>query len=156
MAYICVYVCVCVCTLKLLSWVQLFVAPWTIAHQAPLPMEFSRQKYWSGLLFPSPGDFPNPGLICVSCVSCIGRWIIYWWVTWEATWCEEPTHWKKPWCWERLRSGGEGDDRRWDGWMASLIQWIWTRANSGRWWRTGKPSVLQSIGLQRVGNNWAT
>ena len=40
-----------------------------------------------------------------------------------ATWCKEPTHWKKPWCWERLRAGGEGDDRGWDGWMASLTQW---------------------------------
>ena len=52
----------CVCALKLLSWVQLFMAPWTMAHQAPLPMEFSKQKYWSGLPFPSPGDFPNPGI----------------------------------------------------------------------------------------------
>ena len=39
------------------------------------------------------------------------------------TWCEEPTHWKRPWCWERLRAGGEGNDREWDGWMASWIQW---------------------------------
>ena len=42
-----------------------------------------------------------------------------------ATWCEEPTHWKRPWCWERLRAGGEGDDREWGGWMASLTQWTW-------------------------------
>ena len=62
----------CVCALKLLSWVQLFMAPWTMAHQAPLPMEFSKQKYWSGLPFPSPGDFPNPGLI--PCFLCLLRW----------------------------------------------------------------------------------
>ena len=65
-----------------------------------------------------------------------------------ATWCEELTHWKTPWCWERLREGGEGGDRGWDGWMASLIQETWVWANSRRWWRTGKPDVLQSMGSQ--------
>ena len=69
---------------------------------------------------------------------------------------EEPIHWKRPWCWERLKAGGEGDDRGLDGWMASLTQWTWLCASSGRWWRTGKPGVLQSVGLQRVGHNWAT
>ena len=49
-----------------------------------------------------------------------------------ATWCEEPTHWKRPWCWERLRAGGEGDDSGRDGWMASLTRWTWIWANSGR------------------------
>ena len=53
-----------------------------------------------------------------------------------ATWCEETTHWKRPWCWERLKAGGEGDDRGWDGWMASLTQWTWVWANSRRQWRT--------------------
>ena len=62
-----------------------------------------------------------------------------------ATWFEEPTHWKRPWCWERLKAGGEGADRGWDGWMASLTQWTWGWANSGRQWRTGKPGVLQSV-----------
>ena len=68
---------------------------------------------------------------------------------------EEPTHWKRPWLWERLKAGGEGDDRGWDGWMASLTQWTRLWASSGRWWRTGKPGVLQSMGSQRVGHNWA-
>ena len=67
-----------------------------------------------------------------------------------ATWCEELTHWKRPWCWERLKARGEGDDRGWDGWMASPTQWTWVWANSRRWWRTGKPGVLQLMGLQRV------
>ena len=49
-----------------------------------------------------------------------------------ATWCEEPIHWKGPWCWEKLRARGEGDDRGWGGWMASWTQWTWVRANSGR------------------------
>ena len=69
---------------------------------------------------------------------------------------QEPTCWKRPWCWERLRAGGEGGDRGWDGWMASPAQWTRISANSGRSWRTGKPGVLQSMGLQRVGYNLAT
>ena len=72
-----------------------------------------------------------------------------------ATWCEELTHWKRPWCWERLRSGG-GDDRGWDGWMASLTRWTWVWASSGSWWWTGKLGVLQYMGLQRVGHDWVT
>ena len=58
----------------------------------------------------------------------------------------------------KIEGGGEGDDRGWDGWMASTTQWTWVWANSGRWWRTGKPSVLQSMGSQRVGHdsNWTT
>ena len=62
-----------------------------------------------------------------------------------ATRCEEQTHWKRPWCWERLRAEGEGNDR-WDGWMSSPTQWTWVWANSGRWWRTGKPDMLCSMG----------
>ena len=62
-----------------------------------------------------------------------------------ATWCKELSHWKRPWCWERLKAGGEGDDRGWDGWMASLTQWTWVWVNSGSWWWTGKPGVLQSV-----------
>ena len=63
-----------------------------------------------------------------------------------ATWCEEPTHLKRPWCWERLKAGGEGDDRGRDGWMASLTQWTWVWASSRSWWWTGKPGMLQSMG----------
>ena len=80
---------------------------------------------------------------------------------------EVPIHWppdaqrwligKHPaWCWERLRARGERSDRGWDGWMASLAQWTWVWANSGRWWRTGNPGVLQYLGSQRVRHNWAT
>ena len=59
-----------------------------------------------------------------------------------ATWCEELTHWRRPWCWERLKAGGEGDDRGWDGWMASLTWWTWVWINSRSWWWTGKPGML--------------
>ena len=68
-----------------------------------------------------------------------------------ATWCEELTHLKRPWCWERLRAGGEGDIRGWDGWMASLTQWTWVWVKSGSWWWTGRPGVLWFMGSQRVG-----
>ena len=73
-----------------------------------------------------------------------------------ATWCEELTHWKRLWCWERLKVGEEGDDRGWDSWMASLTQWTWVWPSSRRWWRTGTLGLLQSIGSQRVGNDWVT
>ena len=58
------------------------------------------------------------------------------------------------WCWEGLGAGGEGDDRGWDGWMASPTRWTWVWVNSGSWWWTGRPGVLQFMGLQRVGHDW--
>ena len=73
-----------------------------------------------------------------------------------ATWCEELTHWKTPWCYERLKAGGEGDDRGWDGWMASPAQWTWVWESSRSWRWTGRPGVLQSTGSQKVGHNWVT
>ena len=73
-----------------------------------------------------------------------------------ATCGEELIHWKRPWCWERLRAGGEGGDRGWVGWTGSLTQWTWVWASSGRWRRTGKTGRLQSIGSQRVGHDLAT
>ena len=69
--------------------------------------------------------------------------------------CEEPTHWKRPWYWERLRAG-EGGNRGWDGWMALSTQRTWIWANSGRWWGTGKPGMLQSMGSQRAAHYWAS
>ena len=73
-----------------------------------------------------------------------------------ATWCEELTHWKRPLCWEGLKAGREGDDRGWDGWMASPTLWTWIWVNSRSWWWTGKPGMLQSLGLQTVRQDWAT
>ena len=65
-----------------------------------------------------------------------------------ATWCEELTHWKRPWCWDRLKAAGEGDDRGWDVWMASPVRWTWVWTSSGSWWWTGMLGVLQCMGLQ--------
>ena len=77
-----------------------------------------------------------------------------------ATWWEKLTHqlwwWERPWCWERLKVGGEGDDRGWDGWMAWPTQWKRVWVDSGCWWWTGRPGVLQFMGSQRVRHGWAT
>ena len=73
-----------------------------------------------------------------------------------ATWWKELTHWETPWCWGRLKAGGEGEERGQDGWMESHAWWIWVWASSGSWWWIGKPGVLQSIGSQRVRQHLAT
>ena len=73
-----------------------------------------------------------------------------------ATSCEELIHCKRLWCWEGLGAGGEGDDRGWDGWRASLTRWMWVWVNSGSWWWTGRPDVVWFMGSQRVGHFWAT
>ena len=65
-----------------------------------------------------------------------------------ATWCEDLTHLKRPWCWKRLRARGEGDDKGWVGWMASQTQWTSIWVNSRSWWWTGRPGLLQFTGSQ--------
>ena len=86
--------------------------------------------------------------------SSISHWKDWCW-SWNsntlATWCEELTHWKRAWCWERLKGGGEGDHRGWDGWMASPTRWKWVWVNSVSWWWTGRPGMLQF-----KGHDWAT
>ena len=72
-----------------------------------------------------------------------------------ATWREELTHLKRPWGWETLRTGREGDDKGWDGWMALPTRWMWVWVNSGSWWWSGRPGVLWFMGLQKVGHGWA-
>ena len=73
-----------------------------------------------------------------------------------ATWYKELTHWKRPWCWERLKATGERDNRGWDGWMASSTQWTWDWVNSRSWWWTGRPGMLWSMGSPRVRHDWVT
>ena len=70
--------------------------------------------------------------------------------------CEELTHWKRLWCWEGLGAEGEGDYRGWDRWMASPMWWTWVWVDSGSWWWTGRPGVLQFMGLQRARHDWVT
>ena len=85
---------------------------------------------------------------------------IHWCWSWSSntlvTWCEECTHCKRPWSWERLKAGGEVDNRGWDGWMASLTQSTWVWVNSESWWWTGRPGMLQSMGSQRFRHDWET
>ena len=114
-----------------LCWRRLLRVPWT-----------ARRSNQSILKEVSPG-------------CSLEGWCCSWNSNTLATWCKELTHWKRSWCWERLRAG-EGDDRGWDGWMASPTQWTWVWTNSSRWLRTGKPGMLQSMGSQRVRHNWGT
>ena len=83
-----------------------------------------------------------------------------WYWSWNSNtlvnWCKEPTHWKRLWCWERLKVGGEGDDRGWEGWMASPTRCTWVWVDSGSWWWTGRPGVLRFMGSQRAGHDWVT
>ena len=98
-------------------------------------------------------SFPDLYLISVNCCD---NWCWSWNSNTLATWCEELTHWKRPWCRERLKAGVEGDDGGWDGWMASPTQWTWIWVNSRSWQWTGRPGVLQSMRLQRVRHDWVT
>ena len=93
-----------------------------------------------------------------------GKWLIClglgpqfhpWTCSPQPPWWPE-SQWKRLWCWEGLGAGGKGDNRGWDGWMASPTQWTWVWVNSGSWWWTGRPGVLRFMGSQRVGHDWAT
>ena len=113
------------------SW--LFATPWTVAHQALLAHGIFQARILEGVAISSSrGSSPPRDQACVSCISCIDR---------QAN---------------SLPLGGEGDDRGWDGWMASPTRRAWVWVNSGSWWWTGRPGMLQFIGSQRVRHNWAT
>ena len=88
-------------------------------------------------------------------LTCV-NWCWSWNSNTLATSCKELTHWKRPWYWEGLGAGGEGDARGWDGWMASPTQSAWVWVNSRSLWWTGRPGVLRFMGLQRVGYHWVT
>ena len=107
-------------------WRRLLRVPWTV------------QRPNQSILKEINPEFSLEGLVLKLKLQYLG------------TWCKEPTHWKRPWCWERLRARGR------DGWMVSSTQWIWVWANTRKWWRTGKPGMLLSFGLQsRTGlSNW--
>ena len=106
---------------ELWCWRRLLRVPWTARrYNQSILKEISHWKDW--------------------CWSCNSNTL--------ATWCEELSHLKRPWCWQRLTAGGEGDDRGWDGWMALLTRCSWLWASSGNWWWTGEPGVLPSMMLQ--------
>ena len=119
--------------------------------------------------FPASGSFPmsqlfsaggqSTGISASTSVLPMNTqdWFHLGWTGWIssslATWCKELTHLKRPWCWERVRAGGEGDDRGWDGWIPLPTQWTWVWVNSESWWWTGRPGILQFMGSQRVGHD---
>ena len=114
--------------------------------------------YWKRLLrVPWTARRSNQSILKkISLEYSLEDWCWSWNSNTLATWFEVLTYWKRLWCCERLKAGGESDDREWDGWMASLTQWTWVWVNSRTWWCTGRPDMLQSMGLQRVGHDWVT
>ena len=153
-----IYVCVCIYIYSCFShYIWLLVSPMACALPGSSVHGISQARILEWIAMPSSrGSFWWMEWTHVFCLACgsftpepTGK-------PYLATWCKELTHWKRPWCWERLKVGGEGDDRGWDGWMASLTQWTWVWISSGSSWGTGKPGLLQSMGLQRVGHDWAT
>ena len=123
--------CHCLINCFWTDWKRLFRVPWTARSNQSILKKSVLNIHWKD-------------------------WCWSWTSNTLATWREELTHWKRPWCWERLKAGGEVIDRGWDGWMASPTQWTWVWASSRSWWWTGKPGVLQSMRSQRVGHYWAT
>ena len=134
-------------------------------------MGFSRQQYWNGLPFPSlvdhilsdsweslglQGDPTSPSQRRSVLDVHWKDWCWSWNSNTLATWCKELTYLKRPWCWEGLKAGGEGDNRGWDGWMASPTQWTWVMVNSKSCWWTGRPVILWFTGSQRVRHGWVT
>ena len=102
-------------------WIRLLRVPWTARRSKSIPKEISPGCSLEGLMLKLKLQY-------------------------FGTSCKELTHWKRPWSWEGLGAGGEGNDRGWDGWMASPTRWTWVWVNSGSWWWTGRPGVLQSVG----------
>ena len=107
------------------------LVPWPGVEPSPLAVKVQSPNHWT------TRELPWHLLLSV-CVSIM------------VTWCEELTPWKRPWCCKRLKAGGEGDDRGWDGRMASPTPWTWVWASSGRWWSTEELGVVQTREAQRV------
>ena len=127
---------------------------WTVKKVEHWGIDSFELWYWRRLLrVPWTARRSNQSILKAISPGCSfeGETSILW-----PPWCEELTHLKIPWCWERFRLGEEGDDRGWGGWMASLTWWIWVWVHSGSWLWTGRPGVLQSMGSQRFGHNRGT
>ena len=126
---------------------------WTVKKGERWRIDAFELWCWRRLLrVPWTAKRSNPSVLSVHWKD----WCWSWNYNTLATWWEELTHWKRPWCWGRLKAGGEGDDRGWGGLMASSARWTWVWASFRSWWWTGKPCLLQSMGSQRVGHNWET
>ena len=129
---------------------------WTIKKAEHWRTDASELRCWRRLLrVPWTARRSNQSILKEITPEYWKNWCWSWSSNTLATWYEELTHWIRPWCWERLKAA-EGDDRGWDGWMASPTRWAWVWVNSRSWWWTGRPGVLQSVQLQRVGHDWVT
>ena len=117
---------------ELWCWRRLLRVPWTARSNQSILRKSVQNIHWKGW--------------CWGWSSNI----------WQPVACKELTNWKRPWSWERLRAGGEGDDREWSVWMASPTRWTWVWVSSRSWWWTGKPGILQSMGLQGIRHDWMT
>ena len=129
------------------SWVPKNWCFWTVVLEKTLEKPLTARRSNQSVLKEISPEYSLEGLMVKLKLQYFGH---------LATWCEELTHWKRPWFGERLKSGGKGDDRGWDGWMASLTWCTWVSASSGSWWWTGRPGLLRFMGSQRVRHNWAT
>jgi len=131
---------------------------WTIKKAGCWRIDAFELWCWRGLLrVPWTARRFNQSILKKSALNILWKdWYWSWNSNTLATWCEEPTHWKRPWCWEKLKAGGEGDYRGWEGFIASPTQCTWVWASSGSWWWTQKPGVLQSMGSQRDRHDWVT
>ena len=116
---------------ELWCWRRLLRVPWTArrSNQSILK-EISLEYSWEGLMLKLKLQYPGHLMRRTDSLE-------------------------RTWCWESLRAGGEVDGRGWDGWMASPTQWTWVWVSSRSWWGTGRPGMLQSMGLQRVGHDWS-
>ena len=131
---------------------------WTVKKTESQRIDAFELWCWRRLLrVPCTARRSNQSILKRSALGLLWReWCWSWNSSTLATSCEELTHWKRFWCGEGLGAGGEGDDRGWDGWMASQTRWTWVWVHSGSWWGTGRPGVLWFMRSQRVGHNWAT
>ena len=131
---------------------------WTIKKAEHRRIDAFELWFWRRLLrVPWTARRSNQSILKeISPEYSLKDWCWSWSSNTLATWWEELPPWKRPWCWERLKVGGEGDDGGWHGWMASPTWWTRVWVNSGCWWWTGRPGMLQSMGLQRVRHGWVT
>ena len=146
-----------------LNWVKAMVFPvvmygcesWTIKKAEHWKIDVFELWCWRRLLrVPSTGRRSNQSILKeISLEYSLEGVMLELKLQYFGHWCKEMTYWKRPWCWERLKAEGEGDDRGWDGWMASSTRWTWVWANFRSYWWTGKPGMLQSMGSQRVGHD---
>ena len=119
---------------------------WTIKKAECRRIDAFELWCWGRLWVPWTARRSNQSILKEISPGCLLDWCWSWNSNTLVTWCEELSHLKRSWFWERLRAGGEGDDRGWDGWMASLTQWTWVWVNSRSWWWTGRPGTLWFMG----------